>query len=302
MSSILRTIDALKEVHIGDYVQFHDGRLGYVEALLPDDLVRIRENDGTTRPRRFNARKHLVVVIPQSGETAVENRTLLQPPSPNTIETSTDSNDFTDETKELICILKKTNKWTSNNKNILNPFYEYLRANNDKNEGWIRNILPKHTTNNESGKDLNLQQRMIFVNTYNLLSGFPKTYGALKSWSTMFYKAWGVRKNTSLRIINSYYNSGFIPDRKTRKDKGQTLINSTKKRKSTYTSFYVYKREQTHRRYRTHTQHLNKDMLKEEFESKSENEQLVYSNIAKNFVHQGYSIHHNLIKALEKTG
>ena len=112
---------------------------------------------------------------------------------------------------------------------------------------------------------------MIIVNTYNLLSGFPKTYGALKSWSTMFYKAWGVRKNTSLRIINSYYNSGFIPDRKTRKDKGQTLINSTKKRKSTYTSFYVYKREQTHRRYRTHTQHLNKDMLKEEFESKSEN-------------------------------
>ena len=77
MTSILRTIDALKEVHIGDYVQFHNGRLGYVEALLPDDLVRIRENDGTTRPRRFNERKHLVVVIPQSGEAVVENRTLL---------------------------------------------------------------------------------------------------------------------------------------------------------------------------------------------------------------------------------
>ena len=84
--------------------------------MLPDDLVRIRENDGTTRPRRFNERNHLVVAIPQSGETAVENRTLLQPPSPNTIETSTDSNDFTNETKELICILKKTNQWTSNNK------------------------------------------------------------------------------------------------------------------------------------------------------------------------------------------
>ena len=76
----------------------------------------------------------------------------------------------------------------------MNPFYEYLRANNDKDEGWIRNILPKHTRNNESEKDLNFKQRMIFVNTYNLLSGFPKTYGALKSWPKMFYKAWGVRK------------------------------------------------------------------------------------------------------------
>ena len=53
MTSILRTIDALKEVHVGDYVQFNEGRLGYVEKLLPDDLVRIRENDGTNRTKTF---------------------------------------------------------------------------------------------------------------------------------------------------------------------------------------------------------------------------------------------------------
>ena len=61
---------------------------------------------------------------------------------------------------------------------------------------------------------LNTKQRMIYISTYNLLSGFPKTHGDLKGWQNLFYKAWGVIKNTSNRIINSYYESGFVPDSK----------------------------------------------------------------------------------------
>ena len=59
ISSILRTIDALKEIHVGDYVEFHKGRLGYVEAIIPPDTIFIIENDGTTRSkriRRFNVK------------------------------------------------------------------------------------------------------------------------------------------------------------------------------------------------------------------------------------------------------
>ena len=98
---------------------------------------------------------------------------------------------------------------------------------------------------------------MIFVTTHNLFSGFAKTHSPLKGWQNHFYKAWGVSKWTANRIVDAYYDNGFVPDRKTRKDKGMTLINSEKKRKSTYTPLYVYKREQTHRRYRTHTLRLN---------------------------------------------
>ena len=47
MSSILRTIDALKEVHVGDYVEFREGRLGYVEKIIPPKYVLIIEDDGT---------------------------------------------------------------------------------------------------------------------------------------------------------------------------------------------------------------------------------------------------------------
>ena len=49
-----------------------------------------------------------------------------------------------------------------------------------------------------------------------------------------------------------------------------TLINSEKKRKSTYTPLYVYKREKTHRRYRAYTLRINSEELKKEFKSKDE--------------------------------
>ena len=174
MSSILRTIDALKEIHIGDYVQFHNGRLGYVEQILPNDLIGITEDDGSLRPRRYHVRSNLVAVIPQSGVTAVENRTLLQPPSPGVNNISTTEDNINDDTKELIDILKKTHQWTANNNTNDHPFFNYLTLNNDKDKGWIRNVLPKHTMNNKSGKDLTSKQRMIYITTYNLfdVSGF----------------------------------------------------------------------------------------------------------------------------------
>ena len=132
--------------------------------------------------------------------------------------------------------------------------------------------------------------------------GFAKTYGPLEGWQKLFYNAWGVTKWTTNRIINSYYDNGFVANRKIREDKGLTLVNSAKKRKSTYTPLYVYKREQTQKRYRTHTLRLDAKTLKEEFENKHEDEQVVYRNIADNFKHQGFSLHHNIVKLLKKTG
>ena len=76
---------------------------------------------------------------------------------------------------------------------------------------------------------MNSEQRMIFITTYNLFSGFAKSHGPLKGWQNYFYKSWGVSKQTANRVVDSYYENGFIPDRKTRKDKGFTLINSEKK-------------------------------------------------------------------------
>ena len=35
MSSVLRTIDALKDFHLGNYVEFCERRLGYVDEIIP---------------------------------------------------------------------------------------------------------------------------------------------------------------------------------------------------------------------------------------------------------------------------
>ena len=61
MSLILRTMDALREFHVGDYVEFHGGRLGYVYEIVLNKCVRIIKDDGTnksTRVRKFTAKKH----------------------------------------------------------------------------------------------------------------------------------------------------------------------------------------------------------------------------------------------------
>ena len=56
----------------------------------------------------------------------------------------------------------------------------YLMQNNSKESGWIIKILPNRSSDSDNGKDLDSSQRMIFVTTYNLFSGFLKTHGPLK--------------------------------------------------------------------------------------------------------------------------
>ena len=41
MSSIIKTIDALSEIRVGDYVQFHEDRLGYVKSISENNVVKI---------------------------------------------------------------------------------------------------------------------------------------------------------------------------------------------------------------------------------------------------------------------
>lgn len=111
MSSILRTIDALKEVRVGDYVKFCEGRLGYVEKIISPKYSRIIEDDETnksTRVRRFNFEQHKLALLPQVGNSYTNNRTLIQHPEPYENNSRIDSEDFSHKTNELISVLKET--------------------------------------------------------------------------------------------------------------------------------------------------------------------------------------------------
>ena len=76
--------------------------------MLSNNIIRIREDDGTLRPRRFQERKHLVAVERKSGVITTENRTLMQSPKPITNNTPVVEDNITSETQELISILKNT--------------------------------------------------------------------------------------------------------------------------------------------------------------------------------------------------
>ena len=302
MSSFLQTIDSMKKHNIGDYVQFYNDKLGYIDRIIDDKVVRIREaSENSARPRFFNVRSNLVSVVPISGagSSPAENRNLIQPPSPPENEDVKRIANIGDETKTLINVLKKCRKWSSKDQTATHPFFDYLEEGFHLDKGWIKSRLPSDMTENK--RFLTSKQRSIFVVTYNLLSGIPNRSGDMKKWNIYFNHAWNVNKQTTLRIIDSYYDSGFSPDRKIRKDKGHTLSNSSKKRKSVYTPLYVYKREQGRRRYRNHTHRLDQIELKNEFNDKSVDEQRVYKNLSDDFIRQGSSLHHNIIKALENT-
>ena len=168
MSAVIKTINALKEIHIGNYVQFHKDKFGYVEQILPNDLIRIVEDDGSLRPRHYHVRKKLVAVIPKSGESPAENRTLRQPPVPTNAITPSESDDETDiESVELITALKTTKYWTfipnMNNNVNKNPFYEYMKKNDHLEKGWIRPKLPTKIRAEQSKKTLNKKEKMLFV-------------------------------------------------------------------------------------------------------------------------------------------
>ena len=167
------------------------------------------------------------------------------------------------------------------------------------NKGWIRKFLPNDIKSDN--KQLTSKERMVFINTYNLMCGFPKGYGKLKGWQNLFHHAWGVTKTATNNIVNSYYDSGFHAERKERSDKGQTLVNSEKKRRSRYSELFVYKREQTQLRYRNHTYRLDDNELKDDFEAMEEEEKRIYGEIANVMIKQGYGMHNDMITALQKT-
>ena len=149
MSSFLQTIDSMKKHNIGDYVQFYNDKLGYIDRIIDDKVVRIREaSENSARPRFFNVRSNLVSVVPISGagSSPAENRNLIQPPSPPENEDVKRIANIGDETKTLINVLKKCRKWSSKDQTATHPFFDYLEEGFHLDKGWIKSRLPSDMT------------------------------------------------------------------------------------------------------------------------------------------------------------
>ena len=78
MTSIIKIIDTIDTFRIGDYVQFHNEKVGYVKNIVNTDTVRIMEASETTRKRYYTVYKHLCKVIPLAGNDPKKHRSIIQ--------------------------------------------------------------------------------------------------------------------------------------------------------------------------------------------------------------------------------
>ena len=64
MSAILWTIDYLKFVRIGDYVQYNDDKFGYVIEIIDDTNIRIREATVLWRTTMDKVKSNTIRLVP----------------------------------------------------------------------------------------------------------------------------------------------------------------------------------------------------------------------------------------------
>ena len=79
-----------------------------------------------------------MIPISVSGTSPVDNRNLLQPPSPPENENVERIGNIGQQTLELIDILKKSRTWFNTNAEVKHPLFDYLENNKNQNKGWIR--------------------------------------------------------------------------------------------------------------------------------------------------------------------
>ena len=106
MAAILRTIDCLKSVRIGDYVQYDEDKFGYVIEITNNDKVLIREASETRRVELDEVFKNTIRVVPLAGSKPSVDRNIRQPPSPPEDKKRLIIKDRSSESQEFIDVMK----------------------------------------------------------------------------------------------------------------------------------------------------------------------------------------------------
>ena len=129
-----------------------------------------------------------------AGHDPSKNRNIIQSPKPSKNKIDIVIENKSQSTIELISVLQKSRRWIYGSREK-HPLVKYIDDNKNLEKGWLRNRLPSDIK--YTNKCLNSDMRAIYVNQYNLLSGFPKCSGSLKDWQKLFYHAWGITKRSS---------------------------------------------------------------------------------------------------------
>ena len=152
MTVILQTIDYLKSVWIGDYIQYNENKVGYVIEIIDNNNVWIWEATESWRTTMDKVNWNMIRIVSLAVGKPSLDQNIRQSPSPLKDEKRLIIKDGSDESHEFINIMKLGIKWEHSLLNKDYPFYEYLKEHQNKAKEWIHKKLPKHIDN--SNKDL----------------------------------------------------------------------------------------------------------------------------------------------------
>ena len=94
-------------------------------------------------------------------------------------------------------------------------------------------------TDKKESKQLTSTGKGLLLNIYNMFLGLPNkgtTFGRM----SVLGKAVGVTETRLRQLFEECLERDFSTERETRSDKGQTVFNSDKKRKLTFTTLSMY--------------------------------------------------------------
>ena len=221
-----------------------------------------------------------IATILSSPETARNSRSSLNrhsPPPPSSISPSSTSSNATTRVPvydNLNQAIKQSRQSVMQSDTNI-PLLQFLRDNDSKGKGWLRQILPFN-----SGKSqLNEHENSLFVFMTSIFLLHSPSSGIAIGWVGLLANAWGVNVKKINRQLNAFVDSDFTCTQKQRSDKGKTIFNDEKKRKATFTAFNHFKKAK-HQEFRESTERLDHDELKREYNALTDGEKAVYENEA----------------------
>ena len=180
------------------------------------------------------------------------------------------------------------------------PLYSLMKENKEsKEKGWIRSII-NEGEDEEDRVQLNQKEGTVLTVILSIFSGFLSKGGVLNGYKGYVDHAFGIGRCTGKNIVDRFFSNHFSVERKVRSDKGESVFNSERKRKNTFTAYKAFKKRK-YSTFRDATGHIPEADLKAEFEGLSDIAKLNYAILAQQNYDRAETLWEELKDVLLKT-
>ena len=302
---------------VGTLVTFKNtGLRGYVIAIHEDD------DDDITCSVQYELERNRIehdvsfceLNITAMGDTSSRsgtNRHATLPPSAAlNAARSNNAHDVVPEYENMKRAIKLSSSFYSRlncDPNTKHPLKEFLLSGKNKQKGWLREIFKKMDKNRKDKPlaailctNLTNEEAMVLNIMSFIITAFDPCHGIMKGAIFLLTHAFGIHMNTRTNLIRKFIHNDFSVERKTRKDKGESVFTSESKRRHVFTALNAYKKERG-KEFRETTSRIPHATLAAEFDALSPAQKEVYETLAQQDMVRSRTIWDDLKNFLLKT-